>query len=57
MTISQKIWNNIQRVPVEGLLLLLRLGVAYQLLESAAGLTPLQSQLPDFRFWQAVEAT
>lgn len=39
------------------MLLLLRLGVAYQLLESAAGLTPLQSQLPDFRFWQAVEAT
>lgn len=53
----QEIWSNIRRVPAEELLLLLGLGVAYQLLESAAGLTLIQSQLPDFRFRQAVEVT
>lgn len=53
----QEIWNNIRRVPADELLLLMGLGVAYQLLESAAGLTLIQSQLPDFRFWQAVEVT
>ena len=53
----REIWNNIRGVPASGLLLLLGLGVAYQLLESAAGLTLIQSQLPDFRFWQAVEVT
>lgn len=53
----QEIWNNIRGVPAEGLLLLLGLGAAYQLLESAAGFTLIQSQLPDFRFWQAVEVT
>ena len=53
----QEIWNNIRGAPAEGLLLLLGLGAAYQLLESAAGFTLIQSQLPDFRFWQAVEVT
>lgn len=53
----QEIWDNIRRVPVGGLLLLLGLGVVYQLLESAAGLTLIRSQLPDFRFGQAVEVT
>lgn len=53
----QEIWNNIRQAPAGGLLLLLGLGVVYQLLESAAGLTLIRSQLPDFRFWQAVEVT
>lgn len=53
----QEIWSNIRRVPAEELLLLLGLGVAYQLLESAAGLTLIRSRLPDFRFWRAVEVT
>lgn len=53
----QEIWNNIQGAPAAGLLLLLGLGVGCQLLESAAGLTLIQSQLPDFRFRQAVEVT
>lgn len=54
---SREILDNIRALRAGDLLLLLGLGVAYQLLESAAGLTLIQSQLPDFRFWQAVEVT
>ncbi len=53
----QEIWDNIRRVQAGELLLLLGLGVAYQLLEAAAGLTLIRSQLPNFSFWQAVEVT
>lgn len=53
----QEIWNNIRKVPAEGLLFLLGLGAAYQLLEAAAGLTLIRSQLPDFSFRRAVEVT
>ena len=53
----QEIWSNVRRAPAGGLLLLLGLGIAYQLLESAAGLTLIRSQLPDLRFWQAAEVT
>lgn len=53
----QEIWSNIRAVPVSALLLLLGLGLAYQLLEAAAGLTLVRSQLPDFSFCQAVEIT
>lgn len=53
----QEIWSNIQAIPAAGLLLLLGLELAYQLLESAASLTLIRSQLPEFSFWQAVEVT
>lgn len=53
----QEILDNIRAVHGWELLLLLGLGTAYQLLESAAGLTLIRSQLPNFRFWQAVEVT
>ena len=53
----QEIWNHIRAIPAGGLLLLLGLGLAYQLLESAASLTLIRSQLPDFPFRQAVEVT
>lgn len=52
-----EIWDNIRSIPITGLLLLLVLGLAYQLLESAASLTLIRSQLTGFTFWQAVEVT
>lgn len=53
----QEIWDNIREVRTGELALLLGLGVAYQLLEAAAGLTLIRSQLPEFSFRQAVEVT
>lgn len=53
----QEIWANIRAVGAGELLLLLGLGVGYQLLEAAAGLTLIRSQLPDFSFRRAVEVT
>lgn len=53
----QEILNNIRAIPVGALLLLLALGFAYQLLESAASLMLIRSQLPDFSFMQALEVT
>lgn len=53
----REIWDNIRTIPAAGLLLLLGLGLTYQLLESAAGLTLIRSQLPDLSFRQAVEVT
>lgn len=53
----QEIWDNIRTIRTGELLLLLGLGIAYQLLEAAAGLTLIRSQLPDFSFRQAVEVT
>lgn len=53
----QEIWDNIRAIRTGGVLLLLGLGLAYQLLEAAAGLTLIRSQLPAFSFRQAVEVT
>lgn len=53
----QEIRDNIRAIPASEALLLLGLGVSYQFLESAAGLTLIRSQLPDFSFRQAVEVT
>ena len=53
----QEIWDNLRAIRAGELALLLGLGVCCQLLEAAAGLTLIKSQLPDFRFWQAVEVT
>lgn len=54
---AQEIWDNIRTIHGRELLLLLGLGIAYQLLEGAAGLTLIRSRLPDFSYRQAVEVT
>lgn len=53
----QEIWDNIRTVRTGKLLILLGLGIAYQMLEAAAGLTLIRSRLPDFSFRRAVEVT
>ena len=53
----QEILNNIRAIPAGALLSLLGLGLLYQLLESAASLMLIRSQLPDFSFMQALEVT
>lgn len=53
----QEIAQNIRAVRAGDLLLLLGMGVIYQLFESAVCLILVRSQLPAFSFWQAVEVT
>lgn len=53
----QEIAQNIRAVRIGGLLLLLGMGILYQLLESAVCHVLVGGQLPAFSFWQAVEVT
>lgn len=53
----QEILDQIRAIPAAAVLLLLALGLAYQLLESAASLTLIKSRLPDFSLGQALEVT
>lgn len=50
----REIWDNIRNVPIDWLLLLLSLGVVYQLLEAAVCQTLVKPQLKSFSFRQAV---
>lgn len=50
---GREIWDNIRAIPIGWLLLLLGLGVAYQLLEAAACHTLVNQQLDRFSFRQA----
>lgn len=52
---AREIWDNIRSVPIGWLLVLLGLGVVYQLLESAVCQTLVKPQLQGFSFRQAVE--
>lgn len=52
---AREIWDNIRSVPIGWLLVLLGLGVVYQLLESAVCQTLVKPQLEGFSFRQAVE--
>lgn len=54
---TREIWDNLRGVPVGWLLVLLGLGVVYQLLEAAVCHTLVKPQLKDFSFRQAVEVT
>ena len=51
----QEILQNIRAVSIPKLLLLLGMGVAYQMLESAVCVTLVRRRLPMFSFRQAVE--
>ena len=53
----QEILRNIQAVSIPELLLLLGMGVAYQMLESAVCVTLVRRQLPLFSFRRGVEVT
>ena len=53
----QEILRNIQAVSIRGLLLLLGMGLAYQMLESAVCFAMIRRRLPTFSFRQAVEVT
>lgn len=53
----QEIAQNIRTVRAGDLLLLLGMGVVYQLLESAVCFALVRGRLPAFSFWQAVEVT
>ena len=53
----QEILRNIQAVSIRELLLLLGMGLAYQMLESAVCLAMIRRRLPTFSYRQAVEVT
>lgn len=53
----QEILRNIQAVSIRELLLLLGMGLAYQMLESAVCFAMIRRRLPTFSYRQAVEVT
>ena len=53
----REILRNIRAVSIPELLLLLGMGVLYQLLEAAVCFSLVNTQLPSFSFWQAAEVT
>ena len=54
---AQEIMENIRAVRVADLLLLLCVGVIYQIFESAICFILVHDQMPDFTFWQAITVT
>lgn len=53
----KEILANLRLVQITDILLLLGMGVTYQLLESAVCFVLVHSQQPEFKFWRAVEVT
>lgn len=53
----KEIWSSIRTISFPGLILLLAMGIGYQLLDSAMCFILLRQKNPDFRYGQAVDLT